>query len=236
MLSRRRLLSALAVAPLIDLLPRIARADSPRVLMVGDSLIAGGFGPQLQDELEEQHGIEVARHGKVASGLARPDFYDWFTVGPELREEFRPDAVIVMFGGNDHQGLFMGERARPRWIGYEDPTWENEYRRRINAFAKAMAPETELLIWVGMPQMRATDLRAHVAYVNQLFREEMAIRPNARFVDIWNVLALDGEFTEELEIDGQPTRVRTRDGVHITRAGGAYLAEFVHPRIADWVS
>lgn len=231
-LTRRQLSLTLALSPLFGLCPRVAQARAPRVLMVGDSLIVGGFGPALQTELEQRHSFAVDRRGKVASGLARPDFYDWFEIGPEARAEFSPDAVIVMFGGNDRQGLYMGEGADSRWIQYGSEDWEPEYRRRINAFANAMAPAGERLIWVGMPQMRSTKLRAHVAYVNRLFRSELAIRPNARFVDIWTVLAEDGTFTEHLEVDGQRERVRTGDGVHITRAGGRVLAAHVHPRVA----
>jgi hypothetical protein len=233
MLTRRRLLSTLALAPFASLIPRGARAGGARLLMVGDSLIAGGFGPALQKVLEERHGYLVDRRGKVASGFARPDFYDWFEAGPTAHAEFNPDAVLVMFGGNDRQGLYMGEDASPQWIRYGTPEWEPEYRRRINMFANAVAPAGEHLIWIGMPQMRSAKLCEHVAYVNHLFRAEMAIRPNARFVDIWNILAEDGEFCEHLELEGKHQRVRTPDGVHITRAGGRVLAKFVRPRVVD---
>lgn len=235
MITRRRLSSLLVLAPLLGLRPREAHARQPRVLMVGDSLIVGGFGPALQTELEQRHAFEVERHGKVASGFARPDFYDWFTIGPQLHAEVSPDAVIVMFGGNDRQGLYMGDDASPKWIPYGSEGWEPEYRRRINAFANAMCPGGERLIWVGMPQMRASKLRAHVAYVNRLFRAELAIRPNARYVDIWNILAEDGGFAEHLELDGERVRVRTGDGVHITRDGGRLLAERLHARVAGWL-
>ncbi|PRP94747.1 hypothetical protein ENSA5_40700 [Enhygromyxa salina] len=232
-LTRRQLSLSLALSPVLGLWPRVGHARAPRVLIVGDSLIVGGFGPALEAELEQRYSFAVDRRGKVASGLARPDFYDWFEVGPEARAEFLPDAVIVMFGGNDRQGLYMGEGADPEWIRYGSEGWEPEYRRRINAFANAMTPAGEGLIWVGIPQMRSAKLCAHVAYVNRLVRAELAIRPSARFVDVWTVLAEDGGFTEQLEIDGQRERVRTGDGIHITRAGGRVLAEYVHPRVAS---
>lgn len=236
MLTRRRMLSALVLGSLVGLRPRSGRADAVRVLLVGDSLIYAGFGPVLHTVLEQQHGCVVERHGKVASGLARPDFYDWFEVGPTTHAAFAPDLVVAMFGGNDRQALYMPGRRGPRWIDYESPKWEGEYRRRINAFADLMAPAHERLVWVGMPQMRSRTLRAHVAYVNRLVRTELSVRTNARFVDIWTVLAEDGKFTEHLEIDGQLERVRMNDGVHITRAGGRVLTEFVEPRVVELFS
>ena len=231
------MLSALALGSLAAVHPRTARAEASRVLLVGDSLIQGGFGPALQAVLEQRHGLVVERHAKVASGLARPDFYDWFSIGPEVHAAFGPDLVVVMFGGNDRQALFVDDDAAPsRWIHYDSPEWEPEYRRRINLFADAMAPHGEHLLWVGMPQMRSTKLRTHNAYVNRLFRAELSVRANARFVDIWTVLARDGKFTEELEVDGELERVRTSDGIHITRAGGRLLSRFVAPRLVDLLS
>ena len=69
--------------------PGPAKANSPRVLLVGDSMIAGGVGIYLQRRLKKQAGFDVLRHGKSSSGLARPDFYDWFEIGADLRIRIR---------------------------------------------------------------------------------------------------------------------------------------------------
>lgn len=230
MQSRRRFLTSLAALPVASLAfaPRAARA-SAKILMVGDSMIAGGFGLFLAQDLEREHGFEVDRRGKSSTGLARPDFHDWIRVGGAARAEAEPNAVVCMFGGNDGQGLYMG---KDQWIRYGEPEWTPEYRRRVNAFADAVTANGERLIWIGMPQMRLDRLHDRVGHMNTIYAAEMAIRPNARFVPIWDVLAVDGKYSDHLEIDGKRTRVRTGDGVHITTAGAHYLAEFVRPFVA----
>jgi uncharacterized protein len=236
--TRRRFLAALAALPAglsaSILAPREARAGA-KILMIGDSMIAGGFGLFLAQDLERQHGYVVDRRGKSSTGLARPDFHDWIGVGKAARDEAKPAAVVCMFGGNDGQGLHMGRNADPQWIRYGEPGWTPEYRRRVNAFADAVTVAGERLIWIGMPQMRLDRLHERVAHMNTIYAAEMAIRPNARFVPIWEVLAEDGKYSDHLEIAGKRTRVRTGDGVHITTAGAHYLADFVRPFIAGFV-
>lgn len=235
MQTRRRFLASLAALPAVSTLtlaPRRARAGA-KILMIGDSMIAGGFGLFLAQDLEREHGFEVDRRGKSSTGLARPDFHDWITLGGAARDEARPNAVICMFGGNDAQGLYMGKSADPKWIRYGEPGWTPEYRRRVNAFADAVTKDGEYLVWIGMPPMRLDRLRERVAHMNEIYAAEMAIRPNARFVPIWDVLAVDGEYSDHLVIDGKRTRVRNNDGVHITVAGAHHLADFVRPFVAD---
>jgi hypothetical protein len=228
--TRRRFLASLAALPVVTLAPRRGRAGV-KILMIGDSMIAGGFGLFLAQDLEREHGYVVDRRGKSSTGLARPDFHDWISVGAAARDQAQPTAVVCMFGGNDGQGLYMGRTADPEWIRYDEPDWTPEYRRRINAFADAVTVAGERLVWIGMPQMRLDRLQQRVAHMNTIYESEMAIRPNARFVPIWDVLAVDGKYSDHVEIAGKRTRVRTDDGVHITTAGCHYLADFVRPYI-----
>jgi hypothetical protein len=235
MQTRRRFLASLATLPIasgLGLAPRRAHAGA-KILMIGDSMIAGGFGLFLAEDLEREHGYVVDRRGKSSTGLARPDFHDWITLGGAARAESKPTAVVCMFGGNDGQGLYMGKKAKPEWIRYGEPEWTPEYRRRINAFADAVTAGGEWLFWIGMPQMRLEKLHDRVSHMNTIYESEMAIRPNARFVPIWDVLAMNGKYSDQVVIDGKRTRVRTGDGVHITPAGAHHLADFVRPHLAD---
>jgi hypothetical protein len=235
MQTRRRFLGSLAALPFVSattLTARRARAGA-KVLMIGDSMIAGGFGLFLAQDLEHEDGLVVDRRGKSSTGLARPDFHDWIHVGGQARADAQPNVVVCMFGGNDGQGLYMGKSAPSEWIRYGEPEWTPEYRRRVNAFADAVTANGEQLVWIGMPQMRLERLHDRVGHMNGIYAAEMALRPNARFVEIWEVLAVDGEYSDHVVIDGKRTRVRTGDGVHITTAGAHYLADFVRPHVAE---
>jgi len=65
---------AVAVAPEPE--PAAAPTEPRRVLILGDSLAATGFGAMLEKRLDAREDVVCYRKGKSASGLARPDFFD----------------------------------------------------------------------------------------------------------------------------------------------------------------
>jgi hypothetical protein len=218
-LGRRGLLTGLAGLAGATMLPGLARADrygprgGTRVLVIGDSMIAGGFGLYLARALGDDRGYDVTRRGKSSSGLSRPDFFDWMAEAKRLVGETPFDATVVMFGGNDVQGLYMGKPSgaagdrpkgapkQPEWITWDDEGWSEEYARRVNALADIVAPDGQKLFWIGMPVMRPSKFHARVQRVNTIYRAEMAIRPSAVFVDIWSVLANDdGEYADHIYV------------------------------------
>lgn len=239
--TRRSLLRGLAAAAAAALAPRTARAADPsatRILIVGDSMIAGAVGLFLENGLRKVHGYQVRRKGKSSTGLARPDFFSWPTEATRQVEEFQPDAAVVMFGGNDVQGLRMPGGG---WITWHEPGWAEEYARRVNAFADIVAPGGKPLFWIGMPVMRPEKFHLRVQRVNTIYRAEMAIRPGARFIDIWRLLADDdGEYTDRLDADGEPggktVRVRAGDGIHLSIEGAhrveAFAREIIHETLS----
>jgi hypothetical protein len=230
--TRRGFISLLAAAPAALLLPRSALADGATVLMIGSSMMGGGFGLYLGQDLEREFGCTIDRRAKASSGLARPDFYDWIKLGAKAREEAKPDVVVCMFGGNDGQGIFLGRKHDPEWYRYGEPGWIPEYRRRVNMFADAVAPDRERLFWLGMPQVSSEKLCSRVAEMNEVYEVEMSLRPNARFVSTWDALTVKGGYSDHIVIDGTRTRVRSGDGVHVTPTGAHLLADYVRPYIS----
>lgn len=222
---------------------RTARAaDGPKILVVGDSMIAGGFGVFLERALKKEYALPVLRKGKSSSGLARPDFHDWHEAAAEIVKGWKPTASVVMFGGNDVQGLYMGRSGRAsdrgdraEWIRWNDDGWDEEYGRRIDAFSEIIAPAGERIFWVGMPVMRPTKFHARVQRVNMIYRARMAARSGATFVDAWDVLADEnGAYADKIAIgtneDGTPgkkIRVRAGDGIHLSPAGANVLRDHV---------
>jgi uncharacterized protein len=246
-IGRRRFVGLCGAAAVASALPGLAHAASkkPKILVAGDSMIAGGFGLFLARDLQKQHGYPVLRRGKTSSGLARPDFFDWMKEAERLVSEFSPDASVVMFGGNDVQGLYMG---KGEWIRWPDAEWSTEYARRVAAFSDILAPSGQTIFWVGMPVMRPPKFHARVQRVNKIFRGEMAIRKNAWFIDAWPVLADEnGEYADRIELDpgeegkpGKKVRVRAGDGIHLSPAGAEHLKDhvlaFMLPKLGEIVA
>jgi len=234
--SRRQLCAHLLLGAATVLLPRgraHARAAT-KILLLGDSMIAGGFGIYLADELKED-GYAVERAGKSSTGLARPDFFDWKKEARSRVETFAPNASIIMFGGNDVQGLYMG---KGQWIRWHEDGWAGEYGRRIGALCDILAPAGERLFWVGMPVMRPPKFHTRVQRINTIARAQMRSRPGGLFIDTWRVLAdEDGAYADHIYVeqgakaDGSPARkkvrVRASDGIHLTREGAHLLKAHV---------
>ncbi|MEE9382113.1 MAG: DUF459 domain-containing protein [Nannocystaceae bacterium] len=226
-------LAGVTAAYLAPISRAVAQEAGTKILILGDSMIAGAFGLYLERELTRRYGYLVKRRGKSSSGLARPDFFDWLKEGARQRERVSPDAVVVMFGGNDGQGLHMGKRNKPEWIRWNDAGWTGEYARRVSAFYDQVAPSGERVFWLGMPVMRPQKLNRRVQVMNEIFREQMHLRgPRAHFLDIWPVLAgPDGGYAERLRMGNKRIKVRAGDGVHLTRRGAHHVVAHVAPRI-----
>lgn len=208
--------------------------DAKRVLILGDSMIAGAFGLFLQRALHRRMGATVERKGKSSSGLARPDFYDWLQIGPPLAKSFVPDATVVMFGGNDCQSLRTGVDKDAGWIPWGKPKWEQDYRRRIREFCDRVAPVGTRLFWIGMPVMGHERLHGRVKWINTVFLDEMNKRAQSEFVDIWKTMAnRKGQYTDKLRVNGKLTKVRAGDGIHLTVKGAHHLVDAVAPRLAS---
>ncbi|HWB73293.1 MAG TPA: DUF459 domain-containing protein [Nannocystaceae bacterium] len=231
--SRRSSMMAMLAASSAALLPARARAaGSPKILVLGDSMIAGAFGVFLERALKKEYAVPCKRAGKSSSGLARPDFYDWHERAEAVCGAWKPEASVVMFGGNDVQGLYMGDGE---WIRWQDEGWAEEYGKRIDKLCDLLAPAGEPIFWVGMPVMRPTKFHERVKRVNTIYAERLALRKGGKFVDTWALLAdEDGKYADKIPIgtnpDGTPgkkVRVRAGDGIHLSPAGANVLRDHV---------
>lgn len=234
-IDRRTFVLGLTAGLAVPLLPRRAwaRVEGPRVLVAGGSAMVGALGKYLGDAIEAL-GCTVERKAKSASGLARPDFFDWPSAAAEAYASFRPDATVVMFGGNDGQGLRMPEGADVEWIRWHDERWSEEYARRVDALADAVAPSGELLFWMGMPPMRQGKLDDRMQRMNAIFEARMAARAGGCFIETRSVLSDEqGRYADELRVDGRKVRVRSPDGIHYSRSGAKVLVRHVVPFVQE---
>ena len=74
-----------------------------RVVVVGDSLAAGlGF---FADRVFRPALVDVRKQGRISTGLARPDYFNWPAEMRYIVDRYRPDLTVVMVGENDNQSL-----------------------------------------------------------------------------------------------------------------------------------
>ncbi len=95
-----------------------AAAGPLTVLLVGDSMMAAGLASAIARALESEDDVRVVRAYKEATGLSRPDVYDWMEVLPPLLTRVKPNVVVCSLGGNDMQAIREGDEvleAGTRW-------------------------------------------------------------------------------------------------------------------------
>lgn len=222
------------VPPPTEVPPTPAEPPKPkRVLILGDSLAATGFGALLERKLDAHEDIECFRKGKSASGLARPDFFDWPTEAKKQLEFRKPELVVVIMGGNDGQDLTRKKGKRVSWS--EPDAWKDDYRARMDDFLATLAADERKVLWLGLPTMGMRSLETKLETIRAIQREAVeALGDRGRYVDTAPfVTGDDGALLTEAKVGGskkaQP--IRAEDRIHFTMSGSEYFADKVLPEV-----
>ena len=195
--------------------------NGKRALLIGDSNFFGPLGRVLSRELARR-GYHVTLVAKSASGLAHPQFFNWFQTVPDLLRTCNPDIVIALFGGNDGQPITRLRGNEPSRVSFRDRIpWDAAYKTRVRELAELLrgtAPEVFLL----SPTNRPEPARARVVRIKGL--QQDAVRDLARVhaVDLFPFSTdPDGAYLRTgIDPDGRAVGYRRPDGIHLTPAGG----------------
>jgi hypothetical protein len=195
------------------------------VVVVGDSL-AAGFGV-FAERVFDVELVNVSRQGRISTGLARPDYFNWPVAMKRIEAAFHPDLVIVMLGENDNQTLQSpdGKLGTPIGTG----PWPAAYEERVEQFARLATADGGHLVWVGLPIQSRRDRWALIQRQNDIYERATQAVPNAAFFDTWGTFAgRDGGYTAYLRRDdGSVVQIRESDGLHFTSDGYTILARRV---------
>jgi len=193
------------------------------ILVAGDSLslfLADALRPMLAHRPQ----TTFASRGKVSSGLARPDFFNWEREMAALVAAHHPDTVVIMIATNDNQTMTRPDGGK---VAFGRPAWDAEYGRRIRRLvelARSANPAARVF-WLGAPVMGDPKLNADVAAINGVIARELAAIPGCGFIDVSRTLAdAAGRYAPALPTPDGPRAARTRDGVHLTPYGARLLA------------
>lgn len=201
-----------------------------KFLLVGDSLMIEGFGPEMEKALAARDGLTPIRNGVYSTGLNRTDFFDWAAKTEELVAANKPDAVVVIFGANDGQGITDLE-GKDHPLG--TPGWSETYGKRVNAYLRRVSPIVKKVYWVGHSIPGNAKFHAKIAPMNKVFEEEAAKFPNVVYVNTWDRFAVNGKFAPRVTDDeGKSGVVKGSDGIHVTVFGGKMMATEVMKAIS----
>jgi hypothetical protein len=202
-------------APVVD-----KTANARVVLVVGD-FMAGGLAEGLEAVFAENPAVRISDRSKGSSGFVRDDFYDWpAEIGPLLESE-KPAAVIVMIGSNDRQQMRIGDASEPP----RSANWTRQYEARAEAFGKTIEAGKVPLLWVGMPAFKSARMTSDMLAFNDIYKAA-AEKSGGEFIDVWDgFVDENGAFVAMgPDMNGQPVRLRSDDGINLTRAGKRKLA------------
>ncbi|CCV05501.1 conserved exported hypothetical protein [Mesorhizobium metallidurans STM 2683] len=208
-------------APAEPTTPVVEKAPDARTVLVVGDFIASGLAEGLDAAFAENAGVRIVVRGNGSSGLVRDDVYNWPEQIKSLIETEKPAAVVVMLGSNDRQQMRIDDtREQPR-----SENWTKEYERRTEALGKAIASTKVPYLWVGMPAFRVAKMTSDMLAFNDIYRSA-AEGHGGEFVDVWDgFVDENGAFViSGPDINGQAVRLRTDDGINVTRAGKRKLA------------
>lgn len=198
-------------------------ASNPlRVLILGDSL-GLDLGQSLVNDLANTQVVSATLDGKEATGLTRPDYFNWPAELQGDLPKYQPQVVVIMIGANDAQD-FPG----PPDIAFGSPQWNTMYTQRVQQFFQLATSTGAEVIWVGMPPMQSPSLNAGMQDIDSIDQSVISHAPNGYFLSSWNLLGgPQGTFTPYLTVNGQQVNVRDADGTHIAPGGAELLSQAV---------
>jgi hypothetical protein len=168
--------------------------------------------------------------GRIASGLERPDVFNWFTHARKVMEKERPRAVVLLFGGNDDHGFMTGLPEGTSITSFGSSSWSREYRRRVAGLMDTVARGGGYLVWIGLPISSDAEQTRRYDTINAIVQSEAAERPGrVAYLDTYFLFAGDdGGFSEYVtDSSGRLVKMRADDGVHFERPAGDVIAEKV---------
>ncbi|MBX7100347.1 MAG: DUF459 domain-containing protein [Myxococcaceae bacterium] len=199
------------------------------VLLVGDSLIAGSLGAHVTRALARDRRLKVVPAYQTATGLSRPDVFDWMKVLPPLLERERPALVVCSFGANDATNI----RTEHGTVVFAEAGWRQAYLGRVLAMMRQLTAGGARVLWLGLPPMRDANFSEKAQYLNRIFAQAARQVRGVEYLELSMLIAdKQGEYvTFRRSPGGALVRYRLDDGVHYAPAGASAIARWV----VDWI-
>jgi hypothetical protein len=191
------------------------------VLLVGDSIGEDLDEPLLAD-LTATGVVVVNTFDKESTGFTRPDYFTWNAELQGLVYEDHPNVIIGLIGANDAQSFIV-----PTILQWGNKAWPRRYLYNVNQFFSIGTAYGAKMLWVSVPAIQDTGRNKELNLVRRLQLEALK-KHHLYYLNSDLTLAPQGHYVAYLDVGGQLAQVRTpSDGIHLTPAGGALLAQAV---------
>jgi hypothetical protein len=194
-----------------------------RFIVVGDGL-ARGLGAGLERLTDLDPRFEVVNRFNEASGVTRPEVYNWPEAIPKILKSSKFDAVVLLMGVNDLHPVKAGE------VRYElaTPEWSAAYKANVDKILSSITLNGARAYWVTLPPMQNAEFEAQMQMISGLQRERVVTGGHA-LIDIRPALLTPegGFMIGDIDPKGKARRLRAKDGITFSRQGNDYLANLV---------
>ncbi|HYI99953.1 MAG TPA: hypothetical protein VEX36_09810 [Thermoleophilaceae bacterium] len=196
-------------------------AQPLNVLVTGDSE-ADLVGLRMND-LDSRGLIDIETVARNGTALTNPGFFNWELNAEQEISARDPEAVVMLIGANDGFNVEAdGELHAPG-----TPEWETEFARRVAVVMRTLGSDGERPVyWVPPPTARDSDLDDIYRSQNRAVARAAEAVEGARYVDVYSTIN-DGEYSDQVRIDGREVLGRQSDGIHFNRDGALIPAEMV---------
>lgn len=212
----------------------VARSEKPKVnptthiVVFGDSLAE--FARQGLEAVYAEN-PDVAVVGKIRSGsnLVRSDPAEWPNfIKSTLDSGQAATVAVVMLGLSDRQSLQEGDER----VELLSDRWKDLYGKRIDGILNTFRERNIPVVWISLPPMKSSKLSEDLLDMNNVVQASIQNHGGA-YVDIFPGFVDDeNRYTSTgPDVDGEPARLRTDDGVSFTKAGARKIAFFADVEI-----
>lgn len=198
-----------------------SRENKLKVLLLGDSMMKEALSSMINASLANNNSIYTYTFASYASGLSRPDFFNWPLETENLLAKYRFDLAICCLGMNDAQDI--EENEVKYFLNTEN--WTNIYRDRADKFINLITKNITKVYWLGVPIMRDERYNKRMLKLNKIFSDLCKNYGSVKFFDVSQKLSDDGKYTDYLKIDGALVKVRLGDGKHVTNDGAKIITQ-----------
>ena len=212
---------------------RYTAAHPLRVWVAGDSL-AEVPGQSLERITGEGASINVLSvESRLATGLTRPDVYNWFTRFPKAVAQLKPRVAVLSFGADDSHDYMTGGPAGSTVGPIGSAGWAREYRRRVAGVTSELNAAGVYVVWLGIPISRSPDRNVRFRFIDHILSSvAKSDLKGASYIDAYSLFARGGEYHDYLRSQsGQLVLMRAADGVHYTSPAGDLVADAVIARL-----
>lgn len=203
-------------------------STSPKLLLLGDSMLKSGLQMHLQTNFAKNYPeVEIVVKSQSGTGLSRPEVYDWVDYIKSLPAEY--ETMLIFLGTNDAQNFIQNKSV----ITFGSEEWVKEYALRLRTLIDESCQKAKKVYWVGSLRMRSESFDKKMAILNSVAKKEIERKKSCgQYIGVTNWLSKNAKYVDHLELNKKSVKIRMEDGIHLSYWGAQLFTQKLIEQIA----